>query len=383
MLRVIQTLASVDAEASGPSYSVPRLCRSLGELGHRVELLTLGAPSVAEAGNVRHERFARDLSWSRQLAKAGASWQMRRALARADADVFHTHGLWMMPNVYPAGISQAKGRPFVLSPRGMLGADALKFSYPAKQVFWALFQGKSARAVTCFHATAHSELEDIRAFGLSQPVAVIPNGIDLPAIVSRPTPEGEGAAPYVLSLGRIHPKKGLDRLVAAFAIVSAEFPDWRLRIIGPDECGCASALQRQAASLGLSRVSVEPPVFGSEKQSILEGAEVFALPTLHENFGMTVAESLAVATPVISTEGAPWAGLGENRCGWWVKHGPEPMAAALREAMSMPAMERREMGRRGREWMERDFAWTAIAEQMAGVYRWLVTGGVRPNCIWD
>ena len=139
----------------------------------------------------------------------------------------------------------------------------------------------------------------------------------------------DAADRVVLSLGRIHPKKGLDRLVRAWAKVEAAHPDWRLRIVGPAELGHDAELRALAASLNLSRVSIEPAIYGEEKYTAFREADIFVLPTLNENFAMTVAESLAAGTPVISTKGAPWAGLEVERCGWWIDHGIEPLAAAL------------------------------------------------------
>ena len=238
--------------------------------------------------------------------------------------------------------------------------------------------------VSCFHATADSEYNDIRAFGLKQPVAVIPNGIDLPEItgLSRKIIAKDSSHPYVLSLGRIHPKKALDRLIAGFSQVTFRFPNWQLRIVGPDEGGHTDALRRQVANLRLEgRVIFQDAMFGMEKFKLIRNASVFALPTLNENFGMTVAESLAAETPVISTKGAPWAGLVENRCGWWIEHGPDAMAAALSAAMEMTPEQRYAMGARGREWMRRDFGWDAIGRRMVDVYSWLVSGRDIPSCV--
>jgi glycosyltransferase involved in cell wall biosynthesis len=373
-------VSSIESEAAGPSYSVPRLCRALAALDHEVNLLSLGAPCCAENGTYRDRRFVRDLDRLGPFRRLGASAALRRALMASQADIFHTHGLWMMPNVYPAQAARKWAAPLVLSPRGMLGKEALQFSWAKKRAFWALLQGRVARQAQCFHATAESEYEAIRAFGLRQPVAVIPNGIDLPSAPALPNPT-DSNAPFVLSLGRIHPKKALDRLIRAWALIAPSFPQWRLKIVGPSEIGYGAELERLVRDLRLASVDISGPVFGAEKTALLVEAELFALPTLNENFAMTVAESLAVGTPVISTKGAPWAGLETHGCGWWIEHGVEPLAAALRTAMSLPPEERRAMGGRGRAWMERDFAWDGIARQMAAVYRWLVQGGERPACV--
>jgi len=290
----------------------------------------------------------------------------------------------MMPNVYPARAGSARNVPFVISPRGMLSPAALKFSPGVKRLFWHLFQARAARAVNCFHATSEQEYQDIRAYGLTQPVAVIPNGIDLPEMKGPKSTESDLSKPqnpFVISLGRIHPKKALNRLILAWKEVEGEFPDWRLKIVGPDEVGYSDKLKGMVKELGLKNVGVSNPAYGQEKNELLQQAEIFALSTLGENFAMTVAESLAAGTPVVSTKGAPWRGLEENRCGWWIDHGVEPMAAALRQAMTLSPKERSAMGLRGRAWMQRDFSWEMIAQQMAEVYGWTGGRGSRPECV--
>lgn len=384
---ITHSISSLDTAASGPTYTVPRLARALSLQECTTEIVTLGSSSDEMLDGVRIIRCPPDVTRPRLVARLGRSRAMRETLLTSRADIFHTHGLWMMPNVYPAEAARCAGKPFVLAPRGMLGRDPLKFSMNAKRVFWNIWQKRAALAVSCFHATAESEYDDIRAFGLKQPVAIVPNGIDIPDLAGFDTAERSGAVPvdssrFILSLGRIHPKKGLDRLIAGFALVAQDHPQWRLRIAGPDEGGHTAELQRQIAAMDLvGRVSIEPPVFGAEKFRLMRQAEVFALSTLHENFGMTVAESLAVETPVISTRGAPWAGLEAHGCGWWIDHGPEAMATALRKSMVMPPGARREMGALGRDWMRQDFGWEGIGAKMAAVYRWLSGGQEKPEWV--
>lgn len=348
--------------------------------GWNSEIAALEAPSETTQRGVRVHIFGRDTVPLTALARLGRSRAMAGGLAGLGGDILHTHGLWMMPNVYPARLARQKHLPLVLAPRGMLGVEALKFSYSAKRAFWAIWQARAVKQVSCFHATAESELEDIRAFGLKAPVAIVPNGVDLPAC---PAPSSEtNIKPFVLSLGRLHPKKGLESLIAAFGLVSYMYPDWRLRIVGIDEGGYSATLRRAIAQAGLEdRATVEGPVYNSEKTTLMANAALFALPSLHENFGMTVAESLAVGTPVISTKGAPWQGLAKHSCGWWIEHGTQPLASTLVEAMSMSPAERRAMGARGRAWMKRDFAWEGVGLKMGALYNWLLIGGSKPDFV--
>src|SRR5262249_54829327 len=149
------------------------------------------------------------------------------------------------------------------------------------------------------------------------------------------------------SLGRIHPKKGLDRLLHAWAKVEAAHPEWRLRIIGPDEIGHSAELAALAAELRIRRVSIEGSVAGDAKTAAYREADLFVISTLNENFAVTVAEALAAGTPVIATKGAPWPGLVHEGCGWWIDHGVEPLAAVLSKAMAMSRDALLEMGAKG------------------------------------
>lgn len=270
--------------------------------------------------------------------------------------------------------------PFVVSPRGMLAPAALAFSPAKKRVFWKLLQGPAIRSAACLHATSEQEYEEIRKFGLNQPVAIIPNGIDVPELPSQP-PARPTAERIVLSLGRIHPKKGLVPLVHAWSRVEPKFPEWRLKIVGPSEAGHDNELRALAAAVGLTRISIENPVYGEAKATAYQEADIFVMPTLSENFGLTITEALAAGTPAISTKGAPWSGLDRQGCGWWIDNGIEPLAAALAHAMALPRETLKAKGEKGREWMVRDFSWDRVARDMLDVYRWLAFGTALPKVL--
>jgi glycosyltransferase involved in cell wall biosynthesis len=102
---------------------------------------------------------------------------------------------------------------------------------------------------------------------------------------------------------------------------------------------------------------------------------------LTDNFALTVAEALAACVPVIATKGAPWKGLAEQGCGWWVDHGVESLATALSDVFATPRERLTAMGERGRSWMQRDFSWERVGLDMLRVYHWLIHGGVRPSVV--
>lgn len=368
-LRIVHTLASIADEAAGPSYSAPSLATAQARLGASVQIYTVGEPPARPVEAVAHHIYPQSLGGVPGLAALRASAAMRRTLRDGSAQVVHTHGLWLAPNAY-----HPPGKAFVLSPRGMLGPAALAFSAGRKRLAWALFQGKAARSASLLHATSEQEHDEIRAFGLNNPVTVIPNGIEVPPLVRR------APTRTALSLGRIHPKKNLTGLIRAWAAL----PDrrgWRLRIAGPDEGGYAQALKALAAELALADVAIEGPVFGEDKLAAYREADLFVLSTLNENFAMTVAEALAAGTPVVSTKGAPWSGLEREGCGWWIEHGEAPLAAVLATAMSLAPEALAAMGEKGRDWMLRDYSWERIGRDMLDAYRWALQGGEPPATV--
>ena len=382
---LVHVVAGLGLEAGGPSYSVPALAKACQFYVDKVELWTLGLETDDAMGGteLRPKFFSQSkipvlaqLKWSSELA---------RALSRAsnEADIIHTHGLWLMPNIYPSwssGSSHTTNVKLIHAPRGMLGVAARRISGWKKEPIWWLWQKKALEAAHCIHATAESEYEEIRRAGLKNPVAIVPNGIDLPNLDD--APKAGSRRKRILSLGRIHPKKGLDRLVKAWAQIEDDRPDWDLVIVGNGEGGHELELLALARSLGISRLEIKDPVYGDAKWREYTSSSVFVLPTLNENFALTVAEALACGVPVISTKGAPWRGLEVEGCGWWIDHGVEALVATLDKVTTLSPLQLSAMGQRGQDWMARDFSWSSIGAEMASVYSWLQGNANKPACVY-
>ena len=292
-------------------------------------------------------------------------------------DILHNNGLWMMPNVYPGRVARKRDIPYIVSPHGTLGEWPFRSGSKVKRLFWPLVQRPALDAVTCFHATAETEYGDIRRMGFRQPVVIIPYGIDVPEYVPKPG----GPTRTLLYLGRIHPIKGLEFLLRAWGVVQYRFTDWRLRIVGPNERGHRDEMQRLVENLKLERVEFVDPMYSERKLQEYREADLFVLPTRHENFGLVVVEALATGTPSIVTKGAPWSGLESHNAGWWIDVGVDPLVACLEDALSQPAEVLSEMGRKGRNWMVEDFSWVRVGQQMMVTYRWIINGGARPDWV--
>lgn len=380
-MRVIHVVPAIAEEASGPSYSVVRLCQSLIEAGDDVTLAALNwSPLPSMPGfmkvfplGVGPKRLGRSPEMSRWLMSATAEGRV---------DVVHSHGMWQMNAVYPGKAAKSSKAKLVVSPRGALSAWAMSHGSRFKKIFWLLLQRPALVQASCFHATAEAEYEDIRRLGFQQPVAIIPNGIDVPEFTQKELCDFR----TVFFFGRLHPKKGVDILLNAWAAVMDRFPDWRLLVAGTDmgygvRGGYLEQMKALAAKLKLKRMEFVGPLYGEAKWSAYREADLFILPTHSENFGMTIAEALAAGTPAIVTKGAPWGGLEKQGAGWWIGIGTDALVSCLKEAMAQSPDELARRGMNGREWMIREFSWQTVGSRMDQTYHWLMKGGKTPSWV--
>ncbi len=374
-MKLLQIVPTIDNEATGPSYSVVRLCDELVGQGAGLELCTLRA-----APRQRIPAYNKEFACFEPARRLGISPAMKHYVIHGPQqyDIVHVHSIWMMPGIYGAAAAARRGVPLITAPRGSLSRAALATGTRLKPLFWHLLLRRALARTQLFHATCDAEATDIRNMGFRQPVAIIPNGVDVPDIRRAPAATGR----TLLYLGRIHPIKGLPMLLEAWRSLSMRHPEWSLDIVGPGDPAHVREIRQLAASLGLQRIRFHEPAFGADKWRHYAAADLFVLPTTSENFGMTIAESLACGTPVVTTRGAPWAGVVTERCGWWCDIGTAPLHDALASAMSLSRPVLETMGQNGRDWMRRDFSWQGIAARMLQSYRWIAgSGGDRPAWI--
>lgn len=373
-MRIIEVVPAISEEGSGPSYSVTRLCKNLIDLDYDVKLVALDWAPLTDPPPFL-KAFPIGLG-PRRLGRSPAMYRwLRDQCSSGHVAVIHNHGMWQMNAVYPTWASRGTNVKVVFSPRGAFSSWAMQHGSSVKRLFWPFLQKPALARATCFHATAESEYEDVRRLGFRQPVAVLPNGIDLPVLV-RDKSARTGAKRTLLFLSRVHPIKGIELLLNAWQRIQVIFPDWQLRIVGSDDgyhgsTGYSDKLAEMARRLGLRDVEFSGALYSMDKYDAYLDADLFVLPTFSENFGMAVAEALAHGTPAIVTKGAPWSGLAAQQSGWWIDSGTEPLIGCLTEAMSLSPTQLAVMGRRGREWMGRDFSWQGIGAKMAETYRWL------------
>jgi poly(glycerol-phosphate) alpha-glucosyltransferase len=313
----------------------------------------------------------------------GYSPGLRNCLTDKNPDILHVHGLWMYPSVVATAWS-GNQKPYIVSPHGMLDPWALNNSRWKKRISALLYENRHLRGASCIHALNHAEAESVRAYGLKNPICVIPNGIALPELSASDGPRRNRTLLY---LGRLHPKKGLRNLIEAWSIVKKETNEggWRLEIAGWDQGGHQADLQTLAARLRVtSSVSFVGPQFGGDKTAAFNAASAFILPSFSEGLPMTVLEAWSWSLPVLMTNQCNLPEGASAGAAVIMEANTDSISAALRKLFSMSNLELDTMGMKGRGLVEKHFQWSYVAERMADVYDWVLDGPRPPTVeIWD
>jgi glycosyltransferase involved in cell wall biosynthesis len=292
-----------------------------------------------------------------------------------DVDVLHGHGLYVGTNFIFGRESRRQRKPLVYHVHGMFEPYILNRSRWKKQLVHWLFENDNFRHVRLWRALTSKEADQIRACGITQPIIVAPNGLNLdefPQPVPFDTPIKTSwvenlvkTAPRLLFLGRIHPKKGFDLLLAAWARLSSLTRHWQLVIAGPDEQGHLAQVRALAKSLGVQdQIVFTGPITGQAKKNLLYSSDLFVLPSYSEGFSMSLLEAMACELPVIATRACNFPDISKTHAGWECDSVADSLAETLKTALQTPESERRERGQNGRRLVQTRYAWPSIVSQL-------------------
>lgn len=383
-MRVLHIMPTLEPAYGGPVQALLGLATAQARAGLCVRVLS---PFRSDAGFgnadwLRDEGVSVDLigptigplAWHPQLAS-------RLASAVAHTDIVHIHAVWEQVQHVAARLARRTRKPYIVRPCGMLTTWALHrqslHKWLKKRVYISLRLRKTLNRAAAIHYTTELEREWTTPLGIRARAIVEPSGFDISEFEHLPERGGFrsklriGERPLVVFLGRIFPGKGLEILVPAFAQMPRD--DVTLAIVGPDTDGYQSYVESLIENHGLrDRVFFPGMLRGSEKIEALVDADLFCLPSDHENFGLAVIEALAASTPVVvSDQVGVHHQITEGGVGSAVSREPSTLGSELSAWLGDP--ERlHDAARRARPFVQERFTWERIARRWTEHYRALI-----------
>ena len=385
-MNILQTIGGFGAKGGGTSTCTYDLLSAIHALPEAavVDLLT---PTVTDPTD---RIMGKGESWIKAvpndyLSPLSVSRNMTRFLRESDYDIYHTNGMWMHINHVTCSIAREKGKPYVITPHGMLYPEALARSAWKKWPMRKVWFDRDIREAACIHATCEKEMENLRLLGYRGPIAVIGNPVAVPDYTHELfSSRCEKTSPFwgVDFLGRLHPRKKVENLLSGVSLSSHK--NVEVYIIGTGDDNYEEFLRNEALRLGISeRTHFLGFLNGRDKFERLANIDALFVPSDMENFGMIIPEALIVGTPVMASLGTPWEALNTERCGWWRDNSPESIAAVIDELYSLSDEERQAMSKRGRDYILRTFAADQVASQMHKLYRWLNGDSEKPEFVFS
>lgn len=364
----------------GPTEGLANLARAQAARGDDVTVMPCRhteGPQTLETGRDANLHVVEPVTHATLL------WPDRRVRARVrelarDRDIIHIHGTWRYHLLAASAAAREFAIPYVIRPAGNLGRVSRSAKALRKWLYLRLVERRAFNEASAIHCTSLKELHEMqglplrlrRCFIVSQP---LPPPADAPSdegALRAICPEVRPDEKLVLFLGRICAVKNLPVLLEAFIRVSPRFPDWRLVLAGVHEdARLVEALRARATEAGVrERVSLPGMVRGPAKTALYAHAQIFAQPSKHENFGLSVAEALQHGLPCVTSDGVALAeDIAELGAGVMCPSTAEAFAEHLEALMGSP--QRRAACALAARSLARSFAPAAVAEALDLEYR--------------
>lgn len=375
-MRICIFTTSIDKRLGGPSRSVPILARGLANKGILTTLLTC----KTEQMNVHLlDNSTVDL----KIIDANVNVKcFEKDILDAKYDLIHLQNLWMPLYHKMARIARKHNIPYIMTPRGCLEPWCMKQKRIKKLVAFHLYQKRDLQQAACILATSKMEADNIRALGITSPIAIIPNGIDISEYKCRTSEDKTHVKKQILFLSRIHEKKGIEFLINAWEQLREKYPTWNVVIAGNGEESYIHRLNEIIKSKSLRDcVEIIPPVFGEDKRRLYCESSLFVLPSYSENFGMVIAEAMSCGVPVITTNGTPWQELNEIKLGWCIDLSLEKLITSISKAIELGQDSLFRMGQECSKHIRDTYQYTEVAAKNKAVYEWILNGGVKPDFV--
>jgi glycosyltransferase involved in cell wall biosynthesis len=371
-MKILHTIPSISINAGGPTLSTFLTVKGLQNNGVNANILTYTSDKLISAEDFIHTLPA-------VTNKFAYSNQFKKILLQDEYDLYHAQGIWLYPTYISAKIARKLNNPYIITPRGMLYPQDLAKGKWKKSIFLKLFLLNDLQKAACVHATCKEEMEHLRNLGVKSPIAVIPNPIDISGI-DKPVEAKEKLR--IGYLGRVHPRKNIERLMYAWKQIQDNVDNGELIIIGDGDKQYLDFLKQESKRLQLKNVVFTGFLSGAEKDTALSSLSYLVVPSDFENFGNIVTEALVRGIPVIASKGTPWEELNTHNCGWWIDNDVDTIAKTLKEAIALPEETYRKMGINGRELIKNNYSVEIVAGKMLHLYQWILQQGEKPEFVY-
>lgn len=378
-MKIIQTIDSFNEKDGGVFACTHPLISEIINQGYDIKLVTIADRSGD--GQIKNDRIV--YLHDDRKTRFKFSRNMHDFLSAHDFDLYHTNGLWTYTNHITCRISRSKHKPYMISPHGMLYPEALKRNQSIKYLFDLLLFKKDINSAACLHATSDQEINNIRKYGYTGPIALIPNPISVPQYISD-IPKRKFKLDDSIRigfLGRLHPIKQVENIMHALSMTPKHIRQKvNLIIMGQGEIAYESFLHALSDKYQLN-TTFTGFINGKNKYTLLSSLDALFVPSDMENFGMIIPEALLMNVPVMASLGTPWEILNKKECGWWADASPESIAKIIELIDVLDHDELKLMGARGHELVINNYTADKIAQQTIALYKWILTGDSTPGFI--
>ncbi|WP_288737364.1 glycosyltransferase [uncultured Parabacteroides sp.] len=378
-MHILHTISSFGLNSGGTTTCSYDLLTALNQCSCKTDMLTLDVQNPSDQLIGLGESWIKVQPFDARTPFLVSSNLKQFLLKEKKYDLYHTNGLWLYCNHITASVARKKDKPYLISLHGMLYPQALARSRWKKVLMRKLYFDEDLVNADCIHVTCREEMEYYRLLGFKNPVAVVPNLVLIPKVNVIKKEDHMCRVGY---LGRLHPRKHVERLIYAVKKLEGYIDDIEIVVMGNGDESYISFLKQEVKRLNLSNVSFVGFISGNDKYKKLASLSVLCVPSDFENFGMIITEALSVGTPVIASKCTPWEELNTHRCGWWVDNDVDTLAVTIRKALELSEEERIAMGERGRELVKENYSVEMVGKKMKELYKWILYGGQKPEFVY-
>ncbi|MBE9224268.1 glycosyltransferase [Phormidium sp. LEGE 05292] len=392
-MKVLHVIPSISPTLGGPTQVVLNLVKALRECKVEAEIVTTN--DNVDAPLYQLTEYEQVPVWF--LPKSSVSLKeyfFSPAITKwlwqniQNYDILDNHYLFSYASTCAGAIARWQNIPYTVRTMGQLAPWALAQSRRKKQIYSLLIERHNLHRAAAIHCTSEGEVEDVRNFGIKTPTVTLPLGVNQPETLPdakqkiRELYQINQTTPIVLFLSRLHYKKRPDLLIRSLSKLALNQTKFHLILAGTGEPEYLEYLQKLVSDSGLTaQTTFSGFVTGKDKDLLLQGSDIFVLPSFSENFGIAVAEALAEGLPVIITPDIQIAPeISRANAGLIVPGEEETIASAIVQLLATPE-QRYQLGENGKKLVKERYSWNAIACQLTEAYRTIIEKQTLPNNI--